>query len=322
MKKAKVLLNKCKGNATAGGLMILAAEIILMCILKGDIFLNSVNLLSVIRAFSFTAICALGAYFIIVSGGIDLSIGSVLCLSGLVGGIALSQWGVPIIVAILIAMLVGMLCEAINGVLVTNFGFPPFIATLGMMSVARGVGYGITGGKNISVKGFDTFKFLGQGYILGIPVPVFFMVAVCIIVVFVMSKTVFGRRVFAVGGNAKAARVSGINVKRIKLFAYVICGATAGIAGILTAARLGVAMPSSGTGMEFTAITALLMGGVSLNGGKGNPLAAIIGAAIMGILENALLLLSIDAYWQEAIQGAVVLVAIFLDRMRYRGIEE
>lgn len=322
MKIAKGLLAKCKGNATAGGLMILAAEIILMCILKGDIFMNSVNILAVVRSFSFTAICALGAYFIIVSGGIDLSIGSVLCLSGLVGGIALSQWGMPIIVAILIAMLVGMACEATNGILVTKFGFPPFIATLGMMSVARGVGYGITGGKNVSVKSFDAFKFLGQGKFLGIPVPVYFMVAICIIVVFVMNKTVFGRRVFAVGGNAKAARVSGINVKQVKLLAYIICGATAGIAGILTAARLGVAMPSSGTGMEFTAITALLMGGISLNGGKGNPIGAIIGAAIMGILENALLLLSIDAYWQEAIQGAVVLIAIFLDRMRYRGIEE
>ncbi len=321
MKNGQGVWKSITGSSTFGGLMILAAEIILMCVLKGNTFLNPINLLSVVRSFSFTAICALGAYFVIVSGGIDLSIGSVLCLSGLVGGIALSCWGMPIIIAIVISMLVGMACEAINGVFVTKFGFPPFIATLGMMSIARGVGYGITGGKNVALKSFTAFKFLGQGYIVGIPVPVYAMIAIALIVVFVMNKTVFGRRVFAVGGNHQAARVSGINTKQIQLFAYVICGATAGIAGILTAARLGVAMPSSGTGMEFTAITALLMGGVSLNGGKGNPIGALIGAAIMGILENALLLLSINAYWQEAIQGLAVIVAIFFDRLRYRTAE-
>jgi ribose transport system permease protein len=288
----------------------------LILTLATDNFLTQTNLFSVMRAFSFIAIIAIGQCFVIISAGVDLSVGSVFGLVGLCTAFLMQTIGLNLPLAIISGILIGTLVGFTNGILITVLKIPPFIATLGMLSVARGFAYALTTGYPIRTP--STFNMLGQGHLWIVPFPVVYMVVLAVIFTFILEKTVFGRRVFAIGGNEEAATISGINVKQIKLAVYALCGMLAGISGIITTARLGVAQSTSGTGYELDVIAAVIIGGASLTGGKGTVLGAVLGAAIMGVLRNGLILLNISPYWQQTVIGLVILTAIAGDQLSKR----
>ncbi|HIC90310.1 MAG TPA: ABC transporter permease [Anaerolineae bacterium] len=283
-----------------------------------DTFLNSTNIFNVLRAFSWIAISAFGECLVVLTAGIDLSVGSNMALSGL-GSALLLTHGAPVWVGVVGGLAVGSIVGAINGLLVTRTRLPPFIATLGTMSIARGITYGATNGwpvRNLP-KGFN---WLGQYDVpmLGwkVPFPVIVMVALAVVMSYYLISTVQGRHIYAVGGNEEAARVSGINTNRVKMFVYTTCGLLTAIGGILMTARLGVAAPTAATGYELDIIAAAVIGGVSLFGGEGTILGVLIGAAIMQVLRNGLVLMGFPAYWQPAAIGTVIIIAVILDQWR------
>lgn len=281
-------------------------------------FATSGNIYRVSRQISFVAIAALGVFTVILTGGIDLSLGSTIGLSGVACGLSMAA-GVHPLLAILIGMLTGFSVGIINGVLVSYVGITPFIVTLGMLSIARGSIWIVTKGwpvENID----DRILVLGQGDLLGIPVPVIIMLVVALVIHFLMRQTVFGRRVYAIGGNEEATRLSGIDVQKIKCLAYGISGLLASITGIILVARFSSAQTSSGEGWELDAIAAAVIGGTSLAGGAGSVVGVLIGAAIMGVIRNGLVLMRVSAYWQTAIMGLIVILAAVIDRVKNRKV--
>lgn len=295
--------------------LILLGLCIFLTITTGTKFLSKNNLLSVFRQFSFTAILAIGQALVIITGGIDLSVGSIFALSSVVSALGMTRWGFNTFVGLFIGCLIGAALGLSNGFFITKLRLPPFIATLGMMSIARGLAYVVTGG--FPVSGLPSaFKFIGQGDILGIPSPIILMLILAVIFGFFLHKTIIGRRIYAIGGNQEAAKVSGIRVDRIKLLVYTLCGLLSAISGLATAARLNVAQSTAGQGIEMDAIAAVIIGGASLSGGIGNIAGPVLGAAIMGIIRNGLILLNVTAYWQQTVIGAVVIIAVTFDKMR------
>lgn len=296
------------------------AILLFMCIaltISTSNFLTADNLFSVIRAFSFTAIMAIGECLVIITAGIDLSVSSIFAFSGVISVMAMTKWGVPVVFGILIGLAAGVAFGLFNGIFITKFKLPPFIVTLGTLSIARGLSYGITGGfplPNLP----EAFKFIGQGYIWIVPFPMILLILLGIIFTIFLRTTILGRRIYAIGGNEEAARISGINTHRIKIIVYVLSGILASIAGMATAARLGVAQSTAGIGLELDTIAAVIIGGASVSGGVGTVLGTIIGAAIMGVLRNGLILLNVSAYWQQTVVGAVIILAVTLDQLRYR----
>lgn len=309
-------LKKVYKSSIFGIGMIFLALCLIMTIAT-DKFMTSTNVISVIRQFSFISIMAIGECMVIVTGGIDLSVGSVFAFSSVICVMALSA-GIPLVIALLIGIASGMTFGFLNGIFITKVKLPPFISTLGMMSIARGLSYGVTAGFPINTKSPE-FSFIGQGYIGFIPVPVILLILIGIITTIFLKKTVLGRQIYALGGNEEGARVSGVNTKKVKIIVYMICGGLAAISGITTAARLGVAQSTAGIGYELDAIAAVIIGGASVKGGSGTVVGTIIGAAIMGVLRNALVLLSVSAYWQQAIIGCVILFAVSIDQLRNRN---
>ena len=303
-------------NSSSFGILII---LIVMCVIlsiASDKFLTFDNVLSVGRAFSFIAIMAIGECFVIITGGIDLSVSSVFAISGVVCALGIKTYDLPVFIAILLGLAVAMIFGALNGILTTKVKMPPFIVTLGMLSVARGLAYSITGG--YPIPNFPVaFKFLGQGYMLGVPFPIIMLILLGIVFTVFLQSTILGRRIFAIGGNEKAAEITGVKVDRVKITVYIISSALAGLAGIMTAARLGVAQSTAGIGYELDTIAAVIIGGASVSGGRGTVVGAILGAAIMGVLKNGLVLLSVSAYWQQTVIGCVVILAVALDRLRY-----
>ena len=281
-------------------------------------FLTSDNLLSVFRQFSFIGIMAIGQVMVIVTGGIDLSVGSVFAFAGVTSAFAMAKLGLGVPVGLLVGVVSGLAFGLMNGLFITRLRLPPFIATLGTLSIARGLSYALTGGFPIPDLP-PVFKFIGQGYIGIIPFPVILLVLLGAIFTFFLNRTVLGRRIYATGSNEEAARVSGVNTKRIKLVVYSLSGILAGIAGMATAARLGVAQSTAGAGYELDCIAAVIIGGASVTGGVGTVFGAILGAAIMGVLKNGLILLSVSAYWQQTVIGAVIIVAVTFDLLRQRS---
>lgn len=304
-------------SSTFGVALILLALCIALT-LATDRFLTQTNLFSVMRAFSFIAIIAIGECMVIISGGVDLSVGSIFGFSGLISAIALNRWGWSIPGGIAIGMAVGTGIGMVNGGLITKLRLPPFIATLGMLSVVRGLAYAITSGYPVRVP--SEFNVLGQGYAGPVPYPVIYMAVLGIIFSIFLKKTVFGRRIYAIGGNEEASAISGIRVNRVKMMVYTLAGLLAGTSGVISIARLGVAQSTAGLGWELDVVAAVIIGGASLSGGKGTILGAILGAAIMGVLRNGLVLLNVSPYWQQAVIGLVIIVAIAADQMR-RGRE-
>ena len=299
----------------------LLAEVVILTILTSSFggesffestFLSWSNISQVIRALSFIAIMAVGQSLVIITGGIDLSVGSILGLSGVVTAV-LINYGFGITASMTTGVAVGMACGFANGFLVTQAKLPPFIATLGLMSIARGLAFAITGGETIRnlPDGFLTF---GQGAIFGIPVPIVIMAIVAILAGYYLTSTRWGRYVYAIGGNEEAALFSGVNVNRVKLVVYTLCGMTAGIAGVLFTSRFGVGQSTAGLGYELDVIAAAVIGGISLSGGRGTILGAVIGSLLMGILRNGLVLLNVSAYWQQVAIGLVIVLAVILDR--------
>jgi len=279
------------------------------------------NLVNVLLNFSWIAISAFGEILVIVTGGIDLSVGSTMALAGLISALALTSWGWPVIPGILVGLLVGVVIGLINGLLISKAKLPPFIATLGMMSVARGICYGLTNGQ--PVRGLpEGFNFLGkyEAPLLGVdmPLPAVLMFIIAIIMGLFLLRTVWGYRIYALGGNEQAARLSGISTSRVKLLVYTLCGFLTALGGLLMTARLGVAAPTAALGYELDVIAAVVIGGASLSGGEGTILGVLIGAAIMQVLRNGLVLLGFPAYWQPAAIGLVIIVAIMLDQLRKR----
>jgi ribose transport system permease protein len=281
-------------------------------------FLTSDNLLSVFRQFSFIGIMAIGQVMVIVTGGIDLSVGSVFAFAGVTSAFAMAKLGLGVPVGLLVGVVSGLAFGLMNGLFITRLRLPPFIATLGTLSIARGLSYALTGGFPIPDLP-PVFKFIGQGYIGIIPFPVILLVLLGAIFTFFLNRTVLGRRIYATGSNEEAARVSGVNTKRIKLVVYSLSGILAGIAGMATAARLGVAQSTAGAGYELDCIAAVIIGGASVTGGVGTVFGAILGAAIMGVLKNGLILLSVSAYWQQTVIGAVIIIAVTFDLLRQRS---
>lgn len=296
---------------------ILLVMCLFLTIAVQDKFLSSSNLISVIRQFSFYGILAVGMCMVIITAGIDLSVGSVFALSGVMACIAITDWSLPVPVGVLIGLAVGGIMGYFNGFCVTVLNLPPMIATLGTMSIARGMAYTITGGYPIGSLP-DAFKFLGLGYIAGIPTPIVLMVVLAILAILFLHKTVIGRWIYAIGGNEEGARISGVRVNSVKRLVYAISGVMASISGIAMAARLGVGQSTAGQSYEMDAIAATVIGGASLSGGSGSIVGAIIGAAIMGILRNGLVLLDVSAYWQQTVIGAVIILAVALDNLRHR----
>jgi ribose transport system permease protein len=279
-------------------------------------FLNWSNLSQVIRALSFIAIMAVGQALVILTAGIDLSIGSVLGFSSVTTAVLLSG-GSSIVVAVLLGLGAGLASGFVNGLLVTEAKLPPFIATLGMMSIARGLAFALTSGETIRNLP-ESFLFYGQGEILSVPIPIIVMVVFAVVIGYYLKATKWGRYIYAIGGNEEAAIYSGVNVNRMKLVVYSLSGLSAGIAGVLFTSRFGVGQSTSGLGYELDVIAAAVIGGISLSGGRGTILGAVVGSLLMGILRNGLVLLNVSAYWQQVAIGLVIVLAVMLDRKTKR----
>jgi len=282
--------------------------------LSSEHFLTLSNLALVTRGFSFIAIAGLGASMVIITSGIDLSAGSVMGLAGIIAAF-LSARGAGTVVAILGALAVGALVGLLNGFLISKAKMAPFIVTLGTLGIARGFVYVVTGGWPL--QGFtDTALALGQGFILQIPVPVWIMLVLLFFWNWVLRRTTFGWYVYSIGGNEEAARLSGVPVDRVKILVYVLAGVMAALGGFLLTARLGLGECSAGLGYELDVIAACVIGGVSLDGGEGNVLGVVLGAALMGLLRNGLALLGVSAFWQQIVIGSVIIFAVLVDRIR------
>lgn len=294
--------------------LILLGMCVILTLTVSTKFLSVTNLMSVFRQFSFYAIMAIGMLLVIITGGIDLSVGSVFAFASIISCMAIKA-NFPVVVGVLLGILSGAVFGYINGLCITKLQLPPFIATLGTMSIARGLSYGITGGYPIGSLP-DSFKFIGLGTIVGVPTPIVLMIVLAILFSIFLRKTIIGRWIYAIGGNEEAARISGVKVDHTKQLVYVLCGVMASIAGIATAARLGVGNSTAGLGYEMDAIAAVIIGGASVSGGVGTVIGPVLGAAIMGVLRNGLVLMSVSAYWQQAVLGVVILIAVSFDKMR------
>lgn len=297
---------------------VTAALLVLVIIMAiiAPYFWTANNLLEIIRQVSAIAIIAAGGTFVILTSGIDLSVGSALGLTAMVA-IVLADGSSSAVVCVLAAIAVGAVVGAINGFFVARFALPAFIVTLAALTYLRGFVYVGTGGTTL-VPDSVPFSWIGQGNLLGIPVAALVMVLVYIVGWVLLERTVFGRQVYAIGGNAQAARLSGIPVRRVIFLVYVIAGMCAGIAGIIVSARLESAVPVLGTGYELNAIAAIVLGGTSLMGGRGSLMGTLVGTLFIAVLSNGMTLLNVQSFYQQIIMGAVILTAVLVDRIRRR----
>ncbi|HYE83586.1 MAG TPA: ribose ABC transporter permease [Clostridia bacterium] len=277
-------------------------------------FLTVENLLNVARQISINGIVAVGMTFVIITGGIDISVGSTVALGGVISGLAIKQ-GMPVELAILAALLAGGIVGAFNGALISYFRILPFIATLGTMNLIRGLTLAVCNGQ--AIWGLPPkFLYLGTGYLSWIPVPVIISLVIFIIGHFLLKDFSIGRYTIAVGGNEEAARLSGVSVKKVKMFAYILCGILSSASGIILAGRLGTAQPNAGMGYELIAIAAVVIGGTSLLGGKGTMAGTLLGALILGVVSNSLNLLGVSSFYQTMITGGIVIIAVLVDMMK------
>lgn len=311
-------LQKKKGSVnkilnTYGIFLVLAVMCIVISILSDGRFLAYRNIVNVFRQVSITGILAIGATLILITGGIDLSVGSVLALAGVIAAdMAHPESGFPLAAVFLTAVVIGLAAGAVNGGLVAYAGAPPFIVTLGMTTAARGMALLYAKGQPI-VDCKKSFNFIGQGSLLGIPVPVWILILIIAISGVILHSTKLGRYIFAVGGNEDAARASGISVKHVKFFVYLYMGALCGIVGLILSARTNTGAPNAGAGYELDAIAAAVIGGTSISGGKGHIAGTVIGMLILGVLSNGLDILNISTYIQQIVKGIVIVLAVLMD---------
>ncbi len=291
--------------------------------LVSDKFLTVANGWNVLRQISVNICLSVGMTLVVLTAGIDLSVGSVLALCGAITAGLLKngiEWpaqntyiGFTILGAVVVGLLVGALLGSFNGWIITRFNVPPFVATLSMLTIARGLTMLWTKGFPISGLG-DTFLYLGTGWFLGIPVPVWVSVLVVLFAVLMTSKTRLGRYIYAIGGNESASRLSGIKVNYVKILVYTIAGGLAALGGLLVTSRLDSAQPNAGISYELDSIAAVVIGGTSLSGGRGSILGTVQGAVIIGVLNNGLVLLDVSPFWQQVVKGIVILLAVIIDK--------
>lgn len=301
--------------------------LLLLCIalsILTDKFFTAENGMNVLRQVAVNACIATGMTLIVLTAGIDLSVGSVLALCGAVtaglfkNGLEFASAdlyvGFTVLGAIIGGLLLGTLLGWFNGFTVTKFNVPPFVATLAMLTIARGFTMLYTKGHPISNLGKD-FAYIGAGSFIGIPIPVWIALVVVLIAVFITQKTKLGRYIYAIGGNEQAAKLSGINIKKVKMTVYAMAGALAALGGIIVTARLDSAQPNAGMSYELDAIAAVVIGGTSLSGGKGSVWGTVMGAIIIGVLNNGLVLLNVSPFWQQVVKGGVILLAVIIDKI-------
>lgn len=315
--------------------LALIVLVVVFSILMPNRFLHVNNLVILTKQVAINAILGIGVTFVILTGGIDLSVGSIVGLTGMIAGgliyegLILRPFGISIFfnvwIVALIALAVGVLIGLINGLLITKFNVPPFIATLGTMYMARGAALLRSNGRTFpNLVGHETlgnqgFPALGQKTFLYLPYPIWIMIGLAIIAVFLSKKTPFGRNVYAVGGNEQAARLSGVRVNKIKLLCYMISGFCASIVGLIITSQLVAAHPATGEAFEMNAIAAVVLGGTSLAGGKGTIAGTLIGAFVIGVLNNGLVLMGVTTFWQTVIKGFVIVLAVVVDQLQQRA---
>ena len=289
---------------------LILVALFIVCSLANPNFLSVNNLTNISRQLSVTTILALGATMLIISGMLDLSSGSVLALAGVFAVSAYKATG-SLLIAITIGVLTGIICNVINAIMISTFKAPPFIATLAMLTVARGVALLFTKGQNILQLG--NFVELGQGSIGIIPIPIIFLVVIAIFTWYLLNHTRFGRSLYAVGGNEEASIASGINVHKIKYTAFIINGLFVGIAGVLFMSRVNAGLPNGAINYEFTALTAAIIGGTSFSGGVGTVGGTLAGAFIVGFLDNIMNITNVDSYMQQIVRGTIIALAVIYD---------
>jgi len=291
-------------------------------------FLQFDNIVGILLATAVNGVLAIGVTFVIIAGGIDLSIGTVMTLSAVMTGVVVTNWHQPVLLGVVAGLLTGTAAGALNGVVISRFKVPPFIATLGMLNVAKGLALVISDLRPIYFTDTPSFNEMAMGSALGaitgldVPNLVIFLFGAALIAGLVLKKTILGRYTFAIGSNEEATRLSGVSVNLWKTVVYGVSGLFAGLAGVLIAARLDSAQPSLGLGYELDAIAAAVIGGTSLSGGEGTILGTVIGAFVISILTNGLRILSVPQEWQTVVTGAIVVLAVYLDIVRRRRQEQ
>ncbi|MDR1785310.1 MAG: ABC transporter permease [Spirochaetaceae bacterium] len=310
MKKAKI-------DWSRYGILFAWLLLILVFFIAQPKFLSLNNILNILRQVAIVGVCSVGMTFVILTGGMDLSVGSILGLSTVAGALMMSG-GVPPFVSTVSTLLIGVCSGFLNALFVNIFGIAPIIMTLGTMTALRGVAYIICGG--YPVYGIpEKFLFLGQGYVGGIPVPVIIMILAFAAGYFVLNRTTFGRSVYGIGGNVEVARLSGVNVKKNLYIIYMAAGALYALAGSILLARVNSGQPKAGEGYEMDVITACVLGGISIAGGEGRITGVIVGVLMMGTLTNGMIIMNIPEFWQWVVKGTVLIFAVTIDQLVKRG---
>ena len=288
-------------------------------------FMQTQNVLAILQATSVNGVLAIAATLVIITGGIDLSVGTLMTFCAVIAGVILTYLGMPLVVGVVGAILAGTVSGLISGTIIAKLKVPPFIATLGMMLILKGLSLVISGTKPIYFNDTPGFTQISQGSLIGamipaLPIPngVIILFLVALLAAFVLSKTALGRYTFALGSNEEAVRLSGVNIDRWKIAVYAVAGSICGVAGLLIASRLNSAQPALGQGYELDAIAAVVIGGTSLSGGRGTVLGTLIGALIISVLANGLRILSVPQEWQTVVTGSIIILAVYADILRRR----
>jgi len=307
--------NSLKKYLSLYGIYIAFAVLIIVMAILSPVFLKPTNLLNILRQTSINGIIAIGMTLVILTGGIDLSVGSILALSAVIATSFAHPGEHNIIVPLAAGLFVGLACGFVNGIIIAWNKIAPFIVTLAMMTIARGLALVYTNGRPV-IDLSDTYNKIGSSYVIGVPFPVVIFILIILIGLFILKFTKFGRHIYATGGNEMAAKISGVNTKGVIIWVYSIAGLLSGLAGIVLSARVMSASPATGQGYELDAIAAVVIGGTKLTGGVGSIAGTIIGALIIGVMNNGLDLLNISSYWQLFAKGVIILLAVILDKKK------
>lgn len=311
-------LNAVRQRLLDSILVIFAIILVTYFTFASPYFLSLQNFMNILSSVSVVGIIATGMTLVIITKGIDLSVGSIIAMTGCISALLIVNYSVPWPVAILVTLLIGVVVGGFNGILITRFNVVPFIATLGSMNIIRGLAFILTNGQAIYVPD-PVITYLGTGKVFGIlPVPAIIMISFFVIFWLITRFTVFGRNVFAVGGNDVASRLAGIDVKKQKLVLYILTGVLSAVAGLVMTGLTSTAMPSAGDGYNLDTVTAVYLGGNSANGGEGSVWRTFMGVLIIGILNNGMALLSVPSYWQTFVKGCLLIVAVVFDMIRRR----
>ena len=300
------------------GIVVVLVALVLIVGFNNSVFFSSDNIINIFRSTSFVFLIGIAMTFVLITGGLDLSVGSVMAMGGILSAMAATN-GMPLLISVIIGLAFGFGIGLVNGILIVKLNIPALIVTLGMMYVCEGLVLIITQGKPVYPLP-DDFKLMGQGSVGPIPNVVVISAVIAVIASIVLLKTRYGRSVYAVGGNRETTRLAGININMVQISVYILCSMAAALAGILMAGRLNSAQPSAGSGYELTVIAAVIIGGTSMFGGSGNVLGTLIGALLMTVIENGMLLMKISAYWQSLVIGVIIIFAVGLDQYRRKKV--